>query len=120
MTAVDIVLALAGLALVLLVFRMRAQLAESRRSVASAYREVRAAKEHLDSVRASEERLSLAVERLPVGVAAFDAQGTVLFANAHASRFVAARHGEAVVELRIRALVAAVVETGTAHGGRSG
>ncbi len=81
----------------------------------TAQRSAHEAAHELIDASASAQRLSLAVERLPVGVAAFDTDGAVVFANSVAGRYVAARHGEAVVELRIRALIDAVVTSGEEH-----
>ncbi len=63
----------------------------------------------VDSVRRAErdrDQLLQAVDGLPVGVIAIDDAGVVVFANDAASRFVNARHGDAVVEVAIRRIAA--------------
>ena len=113
MDALSILLAAATVGFAAAFIRARAGQARVEAALAAERRRSRSRDEELEQLRHDARRLTIAVEQLPVGVAAFDRRGVVLFANAEAARYIGARHGEAVVELRVRRLVEAVAESGT-------
>jgi two-component system sensor histidine kinase SenX3 len=63
--------------------------------------------------RAERDRLSDAVQALPIGVIVTDAAGDILNRNRMAGRYVGARHADAIVEAAIPELVAAALAAET-------
>jgi two-component system sensor histidine kinase SenX3 len=65
-------------------------------------REIRSLEERTTESHRDRARLAAAVKEAPTGILITDDQGVVFFANSRASRFLGARHGEAVAEARMR------------------
>ena len=83
-----------------------------RRRTASATQAARLAdglRRQADQAQQAEEQLRRALDLIPQGVVIGDQDGTVTYRNSAAADFVAARHGEALVEAAIRELLAEAV-----------
>jgi two-component system, OmpR family, sensor histidine kinase SenX3 len=70
--------------------------------------------ESRDAVAASEGRLATALGAIPQGVVIYDEVGEIAFGNDQAAGYLAARHGEALVEEAIAELVEVAVAQGDA------
>lgn len=68
----------------------------------------------LDETELSSARNAAALQNAEFGVLVADREGNVAFANAIADRYLGARHGDAVVEMRLREMARQVARTGVA------
>jgi two-component system, OmpR family, sensor histidine kinase SenX3 len=70
--------------------------------------------ERRNEVTAAESRLASALEAIPQGVVIYDESGHIAYANDQATGYLAARHGDALVEEAIAELVEVAVAQGDA------
>jgi two-component system, OmpR family, sensor histidine kinase SenX3 len=76
------------------------------RSVTEAEAMARAAERNLADIEVARDEGTVTWERAPFGVIALEGSGRIAFSNAAARRLLGARHGAAITELRIEALLA--------------
>lgn len=103
----------AAIALAALAVTLWSRLATARSATERLEREVRSLRAEARETAAAEPWLLRAFEGIPLGTIALGSDGEIVFANPPASRFVNARHGDAVAEVVIRRLGHQAASAGT-------